>query len=304
MIRVLLLAAVLAAIVTLALLVRAKIRSIREGRRSDSTSPLSVKGILMFVLPLPILAAAMVSMARGLLVPMVGNAVGYLLFLAGAWFLWRGLAAEAAYRRRLIAKTPWPLKTAGSGLIGLGTGLTAWLGVGHHPGISVAFGLVALLGCVLFFGRDPRTPKRVTNTSGLDTTDQVLSALTEAEQSIAAIEQSSRDIRQPELHDRLGRIAALAREILTLLEENPRDLRRARKFLNVYLDGVQRVVAGYARTHQRAASPDLDANFRRVLANIEKVFQDQRRKLLETDIMDLDVQIEVLTTQLKREGLL
>ncbi len=89
-----------------------------------------------------------------------------------------------------------------------------------------------------------------------------------------------------------------------MLEEDPRDLRRARKFLNVYLDGVQRVVEGYARTHQRAASPDLDANFRRVLTSIEEVFQEQRQKLLESDIMDLDVQIEVLTSQLKREGLL
>jgi hypothetical protein len=34
------------------------------------------------------------------------------------------------------------------------------------------------------------------------------------------------------------------------------------------------------------------------------VFQEQRRKLLESDIMDLDVQIEVLASQLKREGFL
>jgi 5-bromo-4-chloroindolyl phosphate hydrolysis protein len=128
----------------------------------------------------------------------------------------------------------------------------------------------------------------VTAASGLDTTDQVLAALAQAERSIAAVEQSSRDIRQPELNQRLRRVAALAREILTLLEEDPRDLRRARKFLNVYLDGVQRVVEGYARTHSRAASPDLDANFRRVLTSIEEVFEEQRRKLLESDIMDLD----------------
>jgi 5-bromo-4-chloroindolyl phosphate hydrolysis protein len=214
------------------------------------------------------------------------------------------LVSEAAYERRLVAKTPWPLKASGGVLIGLGTGLTAWLGVGHHPGIAFAFGVVALLGCRLFYGGDPVAAKRVTAASGLDTTDQVLAALAQAERSIAAVEQSSRDIRQPELNQRLRRVAALAREILTLLEEDPRDLRRARKFLNVYLDGVQHVVEGYARTHQRAASPDLDANFRRVLTSIEEVFQEQRQKLLESDIMDLDVQIEVLTSQLKREGLL
>ena len=96
----------------------------------------------------------------------------------------------------------------------------------------------------------------------------------------------------------------LAGDILKLLEEDPRDLRRARKFLNVYLDGAQKVTEGYAKTHARVAAPDLDDNFRRVLVTIEEVFQEQQQKLLETDITDLDVQIEVLATQLKREGVI
>jgi 5-bromo-4-chloroindolyl phosphate hydrolysis protein len=304
MIRVILPAAILVAIAILVLVVRSKLLGTDDHRRSEQSEPNPAKGLLMVLVTLPVMIAAVVAMARGLLVPMIGNAVGYGLFLGGAWLLWRGLVSEAVYERRLVAKIPWPLKTAGGVLIGLGTGLTAWLGVGHHPGIAFAFGVVALLGCRLFYGGDPGAAKRVTAASGLDTTDQVLAALAQAERSIAAVEQSSRDIRQPELNQRLRRVAALAREILTLLEEDPRDLRRARKFLNVYLDGVQRVVEGYARTHERAASPDLDANFRRVLTSIEEVFQEQRQKLLESDILDLDVQIEVLTSQLEREGLL
>lgn len=304
MIRVLALVAILAAIAVLILVIRAKRLAGRDERRPVPNRPNPAKGLLMVLLTLPVLIAAVVAMGRGLLMPMIGNSLGSGLFLGGAWLLWRGLVSEAAYEHRLIATTPFPLKAVGGILIGLGTGLTAWLGVGHHPGIAVAFGIVALLGCRLFFGGDPVSAKRVTAASGLDTTDQVLAALAQAERSIAAVEHSSRDIRQPELNQRLRRVAALAREILTLLEEDPRDLRRARKFLNVYLDGVQRVVEGYARTHARAASPDLDANFRRVLTSIEEVFQEQRRKLLESDIMDLDVQIEVLTSQLKREGLI
>jgi 5-bromo-4-chloroindolyl phosphate hydrolysis protein len=304
MIRVLLLVAIATGIVILIAVIRSKLFGTDDRRRAIEGQPNPAKGLLMFLLTLPVMIAAVVAMARGLLVPMIGNAVGYGLLLGGAWLLWRGLVSEADYERRLVAKTPQPLKAFGGSLIGLGIGLTAWLGVGHHPGIAFAFGLVALLGCRLFYGVDPGAAKRVTAASGLDTTDQVLSALAQAERSIAAVEQSSRDIRQPELNQRLRRVAALAREILTLLEEDPRDLRRARKFLNVYLDGVQRVVEGYARTHARAASPDLDANFRRVLTSIEEVFQEQRRKLLESDIMDLDVQIEVLASQLKREGFL
>ena len=112
-------------------------------------------------------------------------------------------------------------------------------GAGHHPAIAAA-SVWRLLGCYLNYGFDPRVAKRVTDGYGVDTTDQVLEALAQAERSIVAIEQAGRDIRNAELNDRLRRIAKLARDILKLLEEDPRDLRRARKFLNVYLDGAQK----------------------------------------------------------------
>ncbi len=296
--------AVLASLTALILFLKWKIQTMAERYRLPSGQLPSAKGVLMFLLPLPVLAAAAVSLASGQLGPLVGDAAGYGLFLSGALLLRRGLLSEGEYDRRRIARAPWPFKTLGGGLIGLATAVTAWLGVGHHPAIAAAFGLAALLGCYLNYGFDPRAAKRVTDGYGVDTTDQVLEALAQAERSIIAIEQAGRDIRNAELNDRLRRIAKLARDILKLLEEDPRDLRRARKFLNVYLDGAQKVTEGYARTHTRVAAPELDDNFRRVLATIEDVFQEQQQKLLETDITDLDVQIEVLTTQLKREGVI
>jgi 5-bromo-4-chloroindolyl phosphate hydrolysis protein len=296
--------AVLIPIVTLILLLKGKIQTMAERYRLPSGQFPSPKGVLMFLLPLPVLFAAIAALSGGNLSGLLGNAAGYGLFLAGALLLRRGLLSEAEYARRRVARAPWPLKTLGSGIIALATGVTAWLGAGQNPLIAVAFGLAALLGCYLTYGFDPRAAKRFTDRDGVDTTDRVLEALTQAEQGIAAIEQATRDIRNAELNNRLRRIAALARQILKLLEEDPRDLRRARKFLNVYLDGAKQVTEGYAKTHGRVSAPELEDNFRRVLATIEEVFQEQQQKLLETDVTDLDVRIEVLTTQLKREGVI
>jgi 5-bromo-4-chloroindolyl phosphate hydrolysis protein len=64
------------------------------------------------------------------------------------------------------------------------------------------------------------------------------------------------------------------------------------------------VTEGYARLHQETQSKELEENYRRVLITIEEVFREQRQKLLETDIQDLDVKIEVLATQLKHEGVI
>lgn len=178
--------------------------------------------------------------------------------------------------------------------------MTAWLGAGHHPAIGVAFALVTLLGFHLVYGLDLALLRR--RPQGLGSHGEA--SLRRAAGSIAAIEQASRGIRQPELDRRLASIATLARRILERVQDDPRDLWRARKFLNVYLDGVQRVVEGYAKTHGEVAAPELDQRFRHALATVEAAFREQHQVLLERDVEDLDVQIEVLTRQLEREGIL
>jgi hypothetical protein len=299
--RLLLLGVVVLIAVTLFMLLRQRLSRTSSpnvaGDRTATDRPRAATGWLLFVLPLPVAAAAMVALARGQLLLLVGDAVGYGLFLAGAMLMRRGLILAEK-----LSAEPWPLKTMGSVLVSLATAITAWLGVGHHPAIAAAFGIVALLGCYLTYGFDLNRSRLFSGRRGVSASARAM--LAQAERSIAAIEQSSRDIRQPELNRRLERITALATQILRRLEEDPRDLRRASKFLVVYLEGVERVVQGYAKTHTQVAAPDLDERFRHALVTIEDAFQEQQQRLLESDVEDLDVQIEVLTQQLKREGLL
>jgi hypothetical protein len=251
---------------------------------------------LLFLLPLPVAAAAVVALARGQFLHLLGDSLGYGLLLGGALLVRRALEAG----RSLSDSRSW--KPLGCALVGLGTGVTAWLGAGHGPAIGAAFAVIAAAGCGLTYGFDLaelRRPRR-----GHDLGQPARTALQQAARSITAIEQASGDIRQPELDARLTRIAGLGREILARLREDPRDLRRARKFLNVYLDGVQRIVEGYAKTHGRAEAPQLDERFRKALVTVEDAFRKQQQVLLERDVEDLDVQIEVLTRQLEREGIL
>jgi 5-bromo-4-chloroindolyl phosphate hydrolysis protein len=301
--RCLLLASVvLILLTTLILLIQWTTHSMAE-RFQQTHSPFqSLKGVLMFLLPLPVLIAAIVSLGRGSLNGLIGDAAGYGLFLAGALLLRHGLLSEVEHDCRRVVCAPWLFKILGGMVIALATSVTAWLGAGHHLVIAVAFGLATLLGCYLSYGFDPHTAKRFTDSNSLNTTDRVLETLAQAERSIAAIEQATCDICNAELNGRLWHIVALARQTLSLLKEDPRDLRRARKFLNVYLDGTKQVTEGYAKTHGRVSAPKLENNFRRALVTIEEVFAEQQQKLLESDVSDLDVRIEVLTTQLEREG--
>ena len=65
---------------------------------------------------------------------------------------------------------------------------------------------------------------------------------------------------------------------------------------------AQQVTERWAQAPPRSAPPELEERFRNVLGTIETVFEDQRRHLLEDEVLDLDVQIEVLSRQLGREG--
>jgi 5-bromo-4-chloroindolyl phosphate hydrolysis protein len=260
-------------------------------------------GVMVFLLPLPVLFAAIVSLIKGDLTGLIFNTASYGLYLAGALLIRRGLYNAADYERHKIGLAPkYPLKTLGAATVALATGWLALVGAGYTLPIAASFGLGALAGCYLLYGFDPRRAKQVMDADGLDTTHQVVQALERAKGIIAGIDHARHKIRNPELTARLQRIVNLAQQILAVIEEDPKDLRRARKFLNIYLEGAQQVTAGYARTHQHMESQELEDNFRRVLVTIEEVFQEQQQKLLENDVLDLDVKIEVLANQLKREG--
>ncbi len=258
----------------------------------------------MYFLPLSALAAAVLDLIQENFSGVIVNSSSYALFVYAAILLRRGLAAESDYIHKKIARPPkWPLKFYSSVLTAITTSLIAWLGAGNSLLISILFGLGAFLGMYLSYGFDPRKEKTVAGSHGYST-KKIAETLNEAEQLIDRIEQANRLIHNDEFNRRIHRICKLSRNILEKLEEDPGDIRRARKFLKVYLEGTQKVTEGYAKTHQLSDSDILEQNFQNVLENIESVFSEQQEKLIENEVFDLDVQIEVLSKQLKQEGII
>ncbi len=272
-------------------------------RRRHAAARVPRKARLLWLLPLPLIPSTLIALASGQFTAMAVNAGGYGLFLAGAMLVRRGFQQEASQgQQRFQTATRWPFKTLGGLLVALATAWTAWAGAGHDLPIALAFGAGAFAAFVLLYGLEPRRQAPVVASRNGDAR-YVTAALQQAEQKILAIEQAGGRIRQPELNQRLTRITGLGREILSQIARDPQDLRRARKFLNTYLDGAQRVVSGYAEAHADGQTHPLEANFRRILVTIEEVFGQQHQRLLDHDLRDLDVQMEVLETQLRREGL-
>ncbi len=269
---------------------------------SDPPKRPLVRGLLLLLLPLPLLIAFLAALATGQLGAVLANGAGFGLFMLGAALARAGFRVEREYQRRSLARAPrLPLKALGGLVVALAAGFTAFTAAGYGLLTSLAFGVATLIGYLMCYGLDPRRDKFDAQQVGVSA-DEVLAALEEGERAIRSIEKARAQLRNQELRARLGRITAQARKILEGIEADPKDLRRARKFLVVYLEGAQRVSEGYARTHAKLESGELEDNFRRVLDSIEQVFAEQQARLLEDDALDLDVQIEVLQKQLQQEG--
>jgi len=270
----------------------------------DKIHQYSPKGLLLYILPLSLIPAIMVALAKGELFSIIINASAFSLYILAAGLLRKGLRLEREFLNNTIVGAPKSsLKLIATLMISITTAGMAWLGAQQSITVSLLYAAGAFLGMYLSYGLDPRKHIKLEATDGYSS-EEIMKMLQHAFKKIRSIELANDKINNIEFNQRIDRICKIADNILQDIEKDPRDLRRARKFLNTYLEGAKKVTEGYANTHKDTQTGELEQNFRQVLETIETVFQEQHQKLQEDDIFDLDVQIEVLNTQLKREGII
>ena len=87
---------------------------------SDPTKRPLVRGLLLFLLPLPLLIALLAALATGQLGAVLANGAGFGLFMLGAALARSGFRVERAYQRRSLARAPrLPLKALGGLVVAL-----------------------------------------------------------------------------------------------------------------------------------------------------------------------------------------
>jgi 5-bromo-4-chloroindolyl phosphate hydrolysis protein len=264
---------------------------------------LGLRGALLYLLPLPLPLAGVASLAGGDFGAAMASFGAFAALLGAAVLNRRGLREQLLAPERRYTEPPSPLHGyLAATLVATGTAIAAAGAVGHGLLVSLAF--AALAGAGFHLAYPLPAPRRLLRRAERAPADErVRTALQRAEGRILAIELAADGIGNVELEARLRRVAQAGRGILALIAERPAELTRARKFLNVYLEGAERVASRYVRTHRLSRSGALESSFRNVLTQIESVFEHQRTQLLAHDVDDLDVQIAVLRKQLEHEGL-
>ena len=230
---------------------------------------------------------------------LVRNLAAFGLLLGAAWLTREGIRAAEAYEARPAARRPaFPRKIAGTALTGAGLALGAW------GGDTLAPMLMGLTGAVLHhlaFGSDPLRDKGM---EGVDTfqQDRVGRIVAEGEGYLREMYAAAQRTGDRMIVARIDRFSVTARALFRTVEEDPRDLTAARRYLGVYLMGARDATIKFADLWMRARDPGARAAYEALLDDLEQNFSRRTTALLADNRSDLDIEIDVLRDRLKREG--
>lgn len=262
-----------------------------------SVDPVGARANLLFVPAIPLVFFSLNDGAVGLVLGLVAAGV----LTVAAVLLRGGLQAEAAFEARKVARRPAvPRKIFSSALTGIGIAIAAYK---NDPGIlaPVLFGAAAAGLHVAAFGIDPLRSKGM---EGIDTfqQDRVARVVDEAEKYLTQMSDAMLRAGDRKMESKLERFQSTARDLIRTVEEDPRDLTAARKYLGVYLMGARDATVKFADVYARTRDAKAREDYATLLDDLNKGFDARTRKLLLDDRSDLNIEIDVLRDRLQREG--
>ncbi len=271
--------------------------------KANTASPKSkarLRARLMFFAPLPLVFTGFGAITAGNPAGIIQNFGAFVILIFAAFMLSEGQKAEAAFDARSRANRPaLPRKIIAASLCGIGVAVAVLGGAGFI--LPVVVGILATLLHLVAFGIDPLKNKGV---DGFDAFPgkRVARAIDAAEEQVATMSSAMDRLRDRMLRKRLDNFIASARAMFRAIEEDPRDLTGARKYLSVYLMGASDATVKFVDLYEKTQDASVRADYEALLADLEKNFDAQRAEMLLDDRSDLDVEIEVLRERLRHEG--
>ncbi|WP_299424162.1 5-bromo-4-chloroindolyl phosphate hydrolysis family protein [uncultured Shimia sp.] len=268
-----------------------------DGFRNAKRSRAGGRVNLLFIAPLPLIWKAFTS--EPIVMVQYLTALGVLLL--AAWMTREGMFAQEAYNARKVARRPaLPRKLLGSLLTGLGLAVAGF--AGHGP---IEAGIFAVVGGMLHsfaFGLDPMSDKGMEGTNRHQT-DRVARAVEEAEEHLRAMSDAVARAGDRSVERRVSAFQSTARDLFRTVEEDPRDLTAARRYLSVYLLGAKDATVKFTDIYSRTQDAQARTDYLALLDDLEENFAARTQKFLLEDRGDLTIEIDVLRERLEREGL-
>lgn len=170
--------------------------------------------------------------------------------------------------------------------------------------------IAAIIAILLYFGLSFfLKPKEKIGTIDIDTLangEQLKGQFDNAKEDIAQIQRMGLASGVQEISVGANQLARTGTNIITYLSEHIDRVPKARQFLNYYLDTAVSILQKYASLIKNNAPTDemkrVTAETISAVKTLQSAFDDQYKKLLDGDVMDIESSIKVLHDMTKMDG--
>jgi len=258
----------------------------------------NMQGTLLYIFLVPLFIAVILALFQTNIKAFILNGISFFLFLAVAKVAQKGFAQEALYHSSIFTKAPKiPYKMYAGFVLGIATFFTAFVAGGETLLKSAFLALIATIGYFLFYGFDPKKDKL--ENLGDVSAEFVIETIQEAKDKLTAIETNLPKIHDTLLQTKTNTALNKAKHILQTIQEDPKDVRVARKFLIVYIDGIAKVTHSYVELEEADITPDTKERLHTLMDEVEEKLDKELTRLKQNNAFDLDVHIDVLKEQIK-----
>ena len=139
-------------------------------------------------------------------------------------------------------------------------------------------------------------------------TDEVVAEIIDqADTRLQAVLDLSNEIGKQSVRAEVERLCHTGEQILAELGREPRQVELARAFLTYYLEAAQRIVKRYVELGRRESPAqevcDALGRAEESLESIQRAFDQQLAGLLQSEVIDLDSEIELLEKTVQMDGM-
>jgi len=256
------------------------------------------RGWLFYFFLLPLFFSVIFALFGLNLKALFLNALAFLLMYGTFRLARKGFEQEEAYNEAALTKAPkFPLKLFAAVLLALTVFYTSYIAGNYTLFNTLFLSAVSFAGFFLYYGFDPRKDKL--KDFGDISSELVLAVLTETEEKIDAISKAAEKIEDRPLYDKIQLAVTHSQTILDALVDKPENIRSARTFLVVYLDGVADVIEAYNAVEEESISAETRVKLLTLMDEVEARFEKELQRLKANHLFDLDVNIDTLKAQIE-----
>jgi 5-bromo-4-chloroindolyl phosphate hydrolysis protein len=170
--------------------------------------------------------------------------------------------------------------------------------------IGCAVGVYAVLS-ILFPGKTEyiREAEKPASTGNAE----IDALLAEGEKALREMERLKGSVRDADVSGKIGELISVTRKIFDALRDDPADLKQVKRFADYYLPTTLKLLNAYDRLGSVGeAGENIAGSMRRITEILDMTLEGYRKQLdalFANQALDIETDIVVLESMLKREGL-